>query len=148
MISRARYRFFRRSIPIEAAAPIASSPNVPGSGTELPPLPEPGVVGAGHIDGIHEHVTPACAAGAPVATKVHANKLNDIPRTVPLDAHRVVGFYARTAPGMLSACRALKISSAARRTTRVHCIKIRRAIATRGRPVLPRAAVIEKILAE
>jgi hypothetical protein len=72
----------RRSMPIEAAAPMASRPSVPGSGTEFLP-PEPGSVCAGHQDGIHWQLVPACAAGAPMAIKAAANKLNLILFTVP-----------------------------------------------------------------
>lgn len=61
---------------------MASKPSVPGSGTELPP-PEPGLVGAGHMEGIHWQVVPAFAAGAPRAIKAAANKLKVILFTVP-----------------------------------------------------------------
>lgn len=61
---------------------MASSPRVPGSGTELPPL-EPESVWAGHMDGIQWQLIPAWAAGAPIAMKAAANKLNVILLTVP-----------------------------------------------------------------
>ena len=66
-------------MPIEAAAPSASRPSVPGSGAELLP-PEPDV---GHMPGTHVQGCTAWAAGAPMAIKVAANKVNVILLTVP-----------------------------------------------------------------
>lgn len=61
---------------MEAAAPSASSPRVPGSGVE-----EPGSwwcpVGAEHQLGIALQVaSPECAAGAPIAIRAQPNKPN------------------------------------------------------------------------
>ena len=53
---------------------------MPGSGAELLP-PEPG--GGGHMPGTAVQGCQAWAAGAPMAIKVAANKLNAILFTVP-----------------------------------------------------------------
>lgn len=69
-------------MPIEAAAPSASSPSVPGSGAELLP-PEPGLFCTGHMPGTYVQGVKAWAAGAPIAINAAANKLNVILLTVP-----------------------------------------------------------------
>lgn len=65
---------------MEAAAPSASSPSVPGSGVEVPgPLS-----GGGHQPGTHVQVGPrACAGGVPAAIKAHAITPNITLRMVP-----------------------------------------------------------------
>lgn len=54
---------------------------MPGSGTELrwPWSLSPG--GAGHMDGTHLQLTPACACDPPMATSAAANKPNVMLRT-------------------------------------------------------------------
>ena len=66
-------------MPIEAAAPKASRPSVPGSGAEL--LPPDG--GGGHIPGTTVQGDTAWAAGAPIAITAATNKLNVILLTAP-----------------------------------------------------------------
>ena len=57
---------------MEAAAPSASSPRVPGSGVEVPG-PWWGPVGAEHQLGIALQVAPPeCATGAPIAIEAQA----------------------------------------------------------------------------
>lgn len=120
----ARQRFLRRSIPIEAAAPMARSPSVPGSGTELPGPPEPEPPGAGHQEGIILQVPIECAAGAPMANAAQTNKANVILCTAsPKELHLVDDLGDETARIVLSA-----LSTCRSRSSGVHAIRSRNKI--------------------
>lgn len=89
---------------MEAAAPSARSPRVPGSGVEVPG-PLPGLVtGAGHQDGITEQVAPReCAGGVPTAIRTHAEIPNIAFRMASPHVLRLAITLAKVMPYVLSA---------------------------------------------
>lgn len=81
---------------MEAAAPSASSPSVPGSGVEVPG-PWWGPVGAEHQLGIALQVAPPeCATGAPIAVKAHAKNPNMMFRMASPHVLRVAMLFVQS----------------------------------------------------